>query len=613
MADSEPTSFQARLQSLFNGPPLAGIGATADKGLLPAKYHILPYEVLAKDRVKMTLSDSVAAGGAKWVASARELAKFTDIEIDTLIRYAKYNVDSVYNISQELRDVANVDTKISADVRNDMLSVYILMAGANLYYGECRSAKDAELTQIKAIEVSADDRTVLISVEQMNRAATIIMARAHTKYCTNHAVGGSPAQGAMASTIRWLYSITALRSSNVTTNTKAERCTSAIYWSTHPMNEPAIIPFVVNNSKIIAAEFFATGPRPLIPAAEEFFRIRKNAVPASAHNFALGLSAIKMLEPIGIMQFFPDQSRFDLLKSGVLLIDAHGAALHPAANYWGLERISANQSAILPLIQDLGYPIWKLFPASSLASAPAFQKNDVVNSKWRAFIDSLKAKMDESAEKMMDAETFEKIRVKVTPQAEESESLLAVMALSSGVKKAELKSGKRYALIDDIDASGFKVEEDKGEDTYVPKETADTHPGVINNKEFTHSEATWWASTAVVDARGHPISGKYYCDEEANIRDLPMFRGDEAFSKIIHYAARESIDEKKDSEGKVIVEGVESRDEQWCTSTFAFFTNYIAEEDADSIRLKNDVILRVSPDDDLVDRVGNIYREIRLT
>jgi len=601
---AEIANFQDKLRSLFNGPPLAGIGATADKGLLPSTYHILPYAADINSVTALDYKPGTATVHPSW--DIPTVNSFAHLDVDTLIRYAKYNVNSVYGLDNHIRDVVAADPSFGPLVTHDLMSIYILMAGCNLYYTECRAATAAELTAIQAIQVTDTDRAVLVSAEQMNRAATFIMARAHTKYQTNHAVGGSPAQGSMGATLRWAYDISVLQSSNVTTTAKARAATSAVYWALHPLNEPATIPFIVEGSKITSAKFHTAGPPPVIPVADEFFRIRRKVAPASAHNFGLCVAAMSLLSPLGILAHFPEQVRFKLLINGFQLVEAHGARLHPAAHFWGLERVSANQKDIETLVQDLGYAVTRLFPLTTLAKAPAFSRTDVVSTVWKTLIDALKVKMDEEGSKLLDDATFQSIQKQIAPPSEVSTTLTRALALSSGTTDKTCVVAHRFVAFEDMASEAFF--HDDGEDGDTPTYINPDGEVAFNCEILHRGTDIWTARSAIIEKRVLVKAGRTREGPDGKSVTMPRFFDNTPFASITHILPREAVPAGS-AKGTAATKAVE---ESWSTATFHFFARDISHETEASVSLKNGIILRPDGAGILVDAAGNEFYEIEM-
>lgn len=110
----------------------------------------------------------------------------------------------------------------------------------------------------------------------------------------------------------------------------------------------------------------------------------------------------------------------------------HGAALHPAARYWGLTRQTANQKIVEPLCADLGYAVKKLMPVSSLAASPILAKEDALDSGWKSFIDSLRSFLDERGQEMMDESVLKSIKAAVAPRAGSVTSVAQISAFADG-------------------------------------------------------------------------------------------------------------------------------------------------------------------------------------
>lgn len=117
---------------------------------------------------------------------------------------------------------------------------------------------------------------------------------------------------------------------------------------------------VIHNTQMTHAMIHADGPEPITVVVDEYFQIRAKTPPASTHHYYVAAAALQQLEPMGIIQYLPTPSRIDDALYGLKLIEKYGAALHPAARFWGLSRITSNQKIVEPLYADLGYAIRRL-------------------------------------------------------------------------------------------------------------------------------------------------------------------------------------------------------------------------------------------------------------
>lgn len=91
-------------------------------------------------------------------------------------------------------------------------------------------------------------------------------------------------------------------------------------------------------------------------------------------------------------------SRLQEVEDGLALIEVYGAALHPAARYWGLNKQSASQKSVEPLCADLGYAVKKLLKNSSLKDSPILKKQDQMNGAWKTLIDGIRIELDRGEE-----------------------------------------------------------------------------------------------------------------------------------------------------------------------------------------------------------------------
>jgi hypothetical protein len=133
------------------------------------------------------------------------------------------------------------------------------------------------------------------------------------------------------------------------------------------------------------------------------------------------------------------------------MIASHGAKLHPAARFWGLDRLSANQKLVETICSDLGYAVKKLMPASSLAASPILQKEDGLDAAWKGLIDAIRAAMDERGKELLDSKVFEEIRKAIAPTSKELKGLNEI--------KGYLTSGKVEDEEDDEEDSSDEEEE----------------------------------------------------------------------------------------------------------------------------------------------------------
>jgi hypothetical protein len=449
-------SAALELQNLLNGPVLAGVGATVDAGLTTDQYHVLPWN--PKERVKI----SVTEGDGKVVYSDTAGIVPTKTTLKAIVAYAKFNIDSIFELPSIDGKAVEIETQFKTVMREDMTRILALSMAYGYYGNECREATNVEKKEIDKIAVSDDDIKALFTVDGLNRAATLVLARMHTKYQTNHAIGGNPMQASMASSVRAFYAVSGDSVKTAGGLAKANYITKTLYWSLHPLNETLLIPAVIQNSKITHSMVHKRGPVPTSVATEEYFSIRAHTPPASSHHFYVAAAAIKTLKPMGILPYIPEPSRIEDILAGLEMISLYGAQLHPAARFWGLERVTCNQKIVETICADLGYAIKKLMPISSLAKSPILQKEDALDTAWKTLIDNIRATIDERGKDLMSKEVFESIRKTIAPIASELPGLLEIdQYLKTG------SVGDRQALpaAEEAEEQAEDPEEDSGSDS----------------------------------------------------------------------------------------------------------------------------------------------------
>lgn len=419
----EDLEAQALIRSLFNGPALAGVGATTDAGLSSSKYHILPWDTTKRTQIEHGEDEGTGFPEFR-VANASE-DNWADYKAKDLYRHAVYNVEVVLGGSSFFDQYPSVDSQTRDDLLNDAIAILWLSMANNYYHEECReSTRDEE----QAIDrVSADGMRDRLTVERVNRAATYIGARMHTKYQTNHVTGGYPMQASMASVTKAFYGIGVAKSNEAVQKSRA--ISAVLHWALHPLNECLLIPLVIRHSRIEVAYVHSEGPTPEEISLDEYFDIRANTPPSSTHHFYVCAAAVRLLEPMGVLNWLPNPSRLNDVKTGFAMIRTYGASLHPAARYWGLERVTSNQKLVEPLCADLGYAVKKLMPASSLAASPILQKEDALDSGWKSFIGALRAALDEKGGALIDDATMKEIQKAIAPAHTDSAAIREVAGL----------------------------------------------------------------------------------------------------------------------------------------------------------------------------------------
>lgn len=431
--DIGDVSAQDLIRSLFNGPALAGVGATTDAGLTAAKHHVLPWPV--HDRVEVEHFVDSDSGRPMWYEASDEDHTWGEYSAKVLFKHAKYNVEHVFGGTGFFAQYPAVDEQTRNDLLTDACAILFLSMSYNYYHEECREATSAEEAAIR--DTPVEGWKEYLTIERLNRAATFIAARMHTKYQTNHVVGGTPMQASIAAAAKAFYGIGVARSTEA--QQKSRAVAAVLHWALHPLNEKLLIPLVIKNSRISEASVHARGPNPVELVLDEYFDIRSSTPPSSTHHYYVCAAAVRLLEPMGVLNWLPQPTRLDDVKAGFAMIYTHGAALHPAARYWGLERVTSNQKLVEPLCADLGYAVKKLMPASSLAASPILQKEDALDSGWKAFIGALRAALDEKGGELIDQDTMKKLQAAIAPTHTDSGKIREVAGLLEMPASAKVK------------------------------------------------------------------------------------------------------------------------------------------------------------------------------
>jgi len=443
------TSIFGQLKDILNGPVVAGVGATVDAGLTTEKYHALPWDPNVRTEVSLVSTDTGLT-----VVGAPSTAVYTDT-LANLIRIAIWNTENVLNITELFAKAASVSDEIKANLKTDIVAILFVMLAYGYHGQESRILSADEVANCATIAVSPEMQEGIINVTRLNRAATFILARMHTKYQTNHAIGGTPMQASMASAVRAFYGISPSSAKAASAVETVRLISDCMYWALHPANETLLIPSVIANTRITTTHIATHGPPVSLIPVEEYFQIRARTPPASTHHFYVCAAAIKQLDPIGILVYLPEPSRTSDVLSGLQLIELHGAALHPAARFWGFDRVTSNQKLVESLCADLGYAVRKLSPASSLAASPILMKEDALDSAWKGLIDAIRAAMDERGKELLDKKVFDELKAKIAPTKAVLEGIDAI--------KGYLTTGRATDDYDeDSDSDDDEPTEDKG-------------------------------------------------------------------------------------------------------------------------------------------------------
>jgi len=447
-----------RIRTVFNGPLIAGIGATTDAGLSRDMYHRVPWDPKNIAPVNI-IEDDV---GTRFSYDPNIGWGFiSDVEA---LRWAKYNVDVIYRAREKWDTIAAMSEDYKDMLRRDMITILYVAMSHNYYLLETAQATKEESQATK--ELTADDMDVFVNVATLNRAATWIMARMHTKYQTNHVLGGTPMQASMASVARALLGIGETRTTEA--RNRYEATASALHWVLHPLNEQLLIPVAIVKTHIRHAMTPIGGPPPVTMMVDEYFQIRATTPPASTHHFYVCSAAIRHLDPLGILQYLPQPSRMLDISTGWLMIAAHGAALHPAARFWGLKRISANQKLLEPLAADLGYAVRKIMPGSSLAASPILAKEDQLDGGWKTLVDAIRSAMDKKGEELLDPALIEEVKKAIAPTKGDVTMIPRIKAYLTGpdaIKQSDIdKFLEGQATDESTDDDGTDDDEDDAGD-----------------------------------------------------------------------------------------------------------------------------------------------------
>lgn len=240
----------------------------------------------------------------------------------------------------------------------------------NYHASEARVMNETELAAVDNMDLTPLDLSIYTNTVHFDRAATFIMSRVHTKYQTNHAVGGNPIQASVAASVRAYYEVSGATSRSNDAKELLDAVVKGIYWATHPVNEALLLPSVIRNTRIDGAYVPRDGPAPQYLPTEEYFDIRANTAPAGTHHFLVAAAAIKALKPFGLLALLPEPARLQEIEDGLALIETYGAALHPAARHWGLNKQSVSQKTVEPLCADQGYAVKKTVEEQLIKGVP---------------------------------------------------------------------------------------------------------------------------------------------------------------------------------------------------------------------------------------------------
>jgi hypothetical protein len=490
------------LRKLLNGPVLAGVGATVDAGLTTDAWHVLPWD----PKVKVTIGVSEVKGKLEYTGT--DYITPANIELKTMVKYARFNVDAILRIDSLNAKAASVDSSFKTALRDDLTRILALSMAYGYYSDECRAATNNEKQTIEKEVVTDELVKTLFNVEGLNRAATFILARMHTKYQTNHAIGGSPMQASMASSVRAFYQVSAGTAEQAAAKEKVDYIAKCLYWALHPLNETLLIPAVIQNSRITESSVHKFGPKPTTIATEEYFNIRAHTPPAASHHFYVAAAAIKALRPMGVLNYLPNPTDVDDVLTGLEMISTYGAALHPAARFWGLDRVTCNQKLVEPICANLGYAVKKLMPASSLAASPILKKEDALHTGWKTLIDNLRAAIDERGKELLSSDVFESIQKAIAPSAAELEGLDII---DKYLREGEITSRKELPPVtragdDDEEERDEEEEESDSDDSDDDDENKGQGGGNSSKKDKGKGPDSAGAGGATTSGKTAPVT-----------------------------------------------------------------------------------------------------------
>lgn len=447
-------SLQEMIASAFNGPPIIGIGGTTDQGLPAALHHRIPYDpsqyvyytldspnrVTSKDQFT---NERYALDSAKLTQAG---SHFRSVSSAACRRYSDYNIEKVLNIKRVAADTGVSDPELISRVRRDVQTILSMMLCYNLYAGEC--VKNYKDVKDHRDELTQSDWEATISADQVNRGLTFLAARAHTKYQTNHSMGGDEAQGAVASCIRAYYSLSSPRGAKEEDRRRYQFVYKCLYWAMHPVNEPLLLCQILERHSLNEIKVHAFASPPEIFQLAEYMTIRGTITAATTHVFSVGAQAALRLRDFNLLAYLPNPSRLVTLARGFKQAQFYGAACHPAARHWGVNKVSLSQRSVQDVVADLMYAIKQLFPADTLAASPLARDDSNVNVTWKTFIDGLKAKIDESVKEMVSPETMKDVLPSLTPGTKEyAPKVLDVLLLKNA---AEIIRGDGKDWTDEI-------------------------------------------------------------------------------------------------------------------------------------------------------------------
>ncbi|RKF61379.1 putative effector protein [Erysiphe neolycopersici] len=345
-------------------------GGFNDPGLQFNQYHILPWNVQECSAVEIIQEKANVVPKLSY----DEKNRFQDFIPEQALKIAKFNIDTVLKFGNLTQDFSDFDRGTLVQLRKDALSILTIMAAFNFYDRDCRAATDAEREAIRTTAATQAELDEIFGLDQLKRVSEFITARIDTKYRSNHGLGGTSPQNSFPDELKKLFD---LRYSDP----RMKIIKEVIYWSTRPLNETLLIPYIVLNSKITKTRVHTEGFIPSNKTIEEHFTPTK-IVPARTSNFLVADLCAAKLKSIGILNYLPGKERLDDLEKGIEMIQHYGAALHPSARDWGLEPKRANQNIIESLCADLCFAFNLHFPKDPLVRKPIFAKKNLLNPFW---------------------------------------------------------------------------------------------------------------------------------------------------------------------------------------------------------------------------------------
>ncbi|RKF84310.1 putative effector protein, partial [Golovinomyces cichoracearum] len=235
---------------------------TVDPGLVTNEFHVVPWSV--ERRVRVNIAENQIDGTVD--IKIPRSTKFTSMDPELLLKTAIYNVDTIFGFGRKISAITVIDENTAANLRIDAIMIVLVNLCFGYYDIECRQATEAEARAIATIIPTGNVLVSASSSDKLNRAATFIFARIHTNYQTNHAVGGTPAQGSVASSIRAFYGISSTSARDTNRRTIIEAITTVIYWATHPVHERLLLPLVIKATGITSAMMFSKASQGMVPS-----------------------------------------------------------------------------------------------------------------------------------------------------------------------------------------------------------------------------------------------------------------------------------------------------------------------------------------------------------